>query len=85
MVVTAASTSATPLVSAGAGNIIINGQGYPGGDQDAGVEVHGSSGELQTTSGNITVYGTGGAGSIYDQGILIIIAALSLPQPARSP
>ena len=60
-------------VNAGAGNIIANGHGADNGSTivNAGVEIDGTSGKLQTTSGNITVNGIGGAGNGYDEGIII--------------
>ena len=60
---------ATGTVNAGAGNISITGYGRYGGTNCEGIKF-GSGGTIQTTTGSITAYGTGGLGSNYGLGVL---------------
>ena len=58
-------------ISAGAGNISIRGRGRTvAGADNVGVHIHSGS-TLQTTSGNITIVGTGGNGTARDHGIFL--------------
>jgi filamentous hemagglutinin family protein len=57
-------------ISAGAGNISLRGRGEAAGSDNSGVYVHNGS-VLQTTTGDITLTGTGGDGTNSNNGIYL--------------